>query len=248
MPWFKTTQTNLESGNVAFELSLMVGIATLLRMMSDAPGAALQTRSRIFADNIILTLHEVIWGLGTVILLKGMGLPWQRATGYAPLAGSGTVLVLRGVLSHVYGSGLFAKWWRQVRWETVRRLLIFGGMVVAAQMADYLYAPTNNLIITHEIGWKTVGDYGPAVQIDGGMLLLATVLASVLLPRTAIVHGHGDLATVRRYYVYGTVATFVLLVIFAPVLWLLAPAILGFGWGIGCRSRWRYCRGCWFIR
>ncbi len=221
--FFNSTQTNIHSGGVASELVLMVGIATLLRLLSDAAGAALQTSGKIFLDNLLLTSHEVIWGLGTAFDIFVFHLPWQRATGFALVAGSLVLLAARGVMSHRYGSGLFNRWWRRFNAPMVRRLLIFGGIVVAAQMADYLYAPTDNLLILNLIDQATVAVYTPAVQIDGGALLLAGALASVLLPRTALAHASGDPHLVRKYYIRGTLATFLLLLAAAPILWLAAP-------------------------
>jgi len=221
--FFNSTQTNIHSGGVASELVLMVGIATLLRLLSDAAGAALQTSGKIFLDNLLLTSHEAIWGLGTAVDIFVFHLPWQRATGFALVAGSLVLLAARGVMSHRYGSGLFNRWWRRFNAPMVRRLLIFGGIVVAAQMADYLYAPTDNLLILNLIDLPTVAIYTPAVQIDGGALLLAGALASVLLPRTALAHASGNPSLVRRYYVRGTLATFLLLLAAAPILWLAAP-------------------------
>jgi hypothetical protein len=136
--FFRSSETNRETAGVAAELVTMVGLATLLRLMSDAAGAALQTSGKIFLDNVLLTTHEIIWAVGTVIDLFALHLPWQRATGYALLAGSLVLLVLRGVFSHLHGSGLFARWWTRFDATMVGKLLVFGGMVVAAQMADYL--------------------------------------------------------------------------------------------------------------
>jgi len=161
--------------------------------------------------------------VGTWIDISVFHLPWQRATGFALVAGSLLVLIFRSVFSHWYGSGVFDHWWTRVNANLAARLLAFGGMVVAAQMADYLYAPTNNILITRLIGWQTVGDYTPAVQIDGGMLLLVSALASVLLPRTALAHAAGNIETVRRYYIRGTLATAAVLLVAAPLMWLAAP-------------------------
>jgi O-antigen/teichoic acid export membrane protein len=222
MSCFRSTRTNQQSHGVAAELIVMVGIATLLRMMSDAPGAALQTCGKIFVDNLLLAMHEIVWGVGTWVLLM-LHLPWQRATGFALVGGSGLLLAVRSIVSHHSGSGVFGRWWTKVRAPMVRRLLIFGGMVVAAQMADFLYAPTDNIIITRLLGFQTVGDYGPAVQVDGGMLLVASALATVLLPRTALAHAAGNTRTVRRYYIRGTLATAGLLLAAAPFIWLAAP-------------------------
>lgn len=220
---FRSTETNRNSGGVASELVLMVGIATLLRLMSDAPGAALQTSGKIFLDNIFLTSHEVIWGVGTAIGILAFHLPWQRATGFALIVGSLTLLVFRGIFSHRYGSGLFDQWWRRYNGKLVGQLLVFGAIVVAAQMADYLYAPTDNLLILKLIDLAHVAVYTPAVQIDGGALLLCGALASVLLPRAALAHASGDLHLVRRYYIRGTLAIFFILLAAAPILWLAAP-------------------------
>ena len=224
---FRRSQTNINSGGAMAELVFMVGIATLVRLMSDAAGAALQTSGKIFLDNMLLTTYEAIWGVGTAVDLLVFHLRWQRATGLALIAGAVVLLVTRGIMSHRYGSGLFARWWRRFDAKMVRRLLIFGGTVVAAQMADYLYAPANYLLILFLIDnpTTTVAVYTPAVQIDGGALLLVSGLASVLLPRTAMAHAAGDPHLVRRYYVRGTLATFFLLLAAAPVLWLLAPVL-----------------------
>jgi O-antigen/teichoic acid export membrane protein len=221
--FFRSSKTNINSGGVALELVIMVGIATLLRLMSDSAGAALQTSGKIFLDNLLLTSHEVIWAIGTVIDLFVFHLPWQRATGYALVTGSLVILIARGVFSHHYGSGLFEKWWRRCSVSLVRRLLVFGGMVVAAQMADYLYAPTSNLLIWRFINLATVAIYTPAVQIDGGAMLLVGALGSVLLPRTALAHAAGDPHLVRRYYVFGTLASFGMLLVAAPILVFIAP-------------------------
>jgi O-antigen/teichoic acid export membrane protein len=221
--FFRFSQTNRDTAGAAAELVFMVGLATLVRLVSDAAGAALQTSGKIFLDNFLLTTHEIIWAIGTVVDLFLFHLPWQRATGFALLAGSLILLVIRGIASHIHGSGLFEKWWARFNPTMVRRLLVFGGMVVAAQMADYLYAPTSNLLILYLIDRDTVAVYTPAVQVDGGALLLVNALAAVLLPRPALAHATGDPQLVRKYYIRGTIATFFLLLAAAPVLWLLSP-------------------------
>jgi O-antigen/teichoic acid export membrane protein len=220
---FQSSQTNADSHGAAFELILMFGVSTLVRLMSDAPGAALQTSGRISLDNLLLATHEVIWAAGTGIALVVLHLPWQRAAGGSLICASLILLIARGLLSQRYGSGLLDRWWGRLSPRVIRRLLIFGAMVVVAQMADYLYAPTDNLLILNLINQGTVAVYTPAVQIDSGALLLVGAIASVLLPRSALAHAAGDLPLVRRYYIRGTVATFFLLLVAAPILWFIAP-------------------------
>ncbi|HEY1923419.1 MAG TPA: hypothetical protein VGG44_11770 [Tepidisphaeraceae bacterium] len=221
--FFQSSQTNFDSHGAAAELVLCLGISTLFRLLSDAPGAALQTSGKISLDNLLLTTHELIWAGGTAIAMLAFQLPWQRAAGGSLICASLTLLIARTLLSHYHGSGLLSQWWRRLDPRIIRRLLIFGFMVVIAQMADYLYAPTDNLLILNLINQVTVAIYTPAVQIDGGALLLVGAVATVLLPRSALAHAAGNLRLVQRYYVLGTLATFFLLLAVAPVLWFIAP-------------------------
>jgi O-antigen/teichoic acid export membrane protein len=107
----------------------------------------------------------------------------------------------------------------------MKSLLTFGGIVVLAQIADYLYAPTDFLLIRHLLDLKTVAVYAPAVQMDAGILLLVGGLSTALLPMSAAAFGQGDTHTVRRYYIQGTLVSFILLLIVAFLAWLAAPAI-----------------------
>ncbi len=206
------------------ELIVFVGIATILRMLSDAPGAALQTSQRIFADNCFLASAELTWAIVTVAGLL-LHLPWQRDTGAGLILGAMVLLAGRSILSHRHGSGIFDHWWEFIDRSILRKLFIYGLLVVAAQVADYLYAPTDYILIANLINKETVAIYAPAVQIDGGMLLLVGAVASVLLPHTALAHAAGGAATVRRYYVRGTLATAAILLIAAPIVWLAAPLV-----------------------
>jgi O-antigen/teichoic acid export membrane protein len=185
----------------------------------------MQTSGQIFIDNILLTLAECIWGIGTAINLYVFHIPWQRATGSAILTGAIVLLISRTIISHSHGSGVFDHWWRKVNGPLLRKLMIFGLMVVAAQAADYLYAPTDQLLIAKLIDWQTVAIYSPAVMIDSAALLLVNSLAGVILPRTAIAHAAGNFAVVRRYYLRGSLATFLLLLAAAPIAWLASPMI-----------------------
>src|SRR5581483_10770064 len=116
--------------------------------------------------------------------------------------------------------------WKLVSASEVRALLGFGILVTAAQLADYLYAPTDYILISRLLDQLSLAAYAPAVQIDAGLLLLVSGLAAVLLPKTAIAHAADDRATIRRYYVRGTLASAVMLLAAAGVVWLAAPLIL----------------------
>ena len=81
----------------------------------------------------------------------------------------------------------------------------FGLFVALAQAADFLYAPTDNILINRFINPVTVAVYAPAIQIDAGLLLLVSGLAVVLLPRRRWPTPRGiGAGLVRRYYLHGT--------------------------------------------
>jgi len=107
----------------------------------------------------------------------------------------------------------------------VRRLMSFGLLVVLAQLADYLYAPTDYILIDHLLQPVDIANYAPAIQIDAALLLLVAGLSSVLLPRTALAHARGDRAVVRQYFVRGTVVSLLGLGLISVLVWVLSPWI-----------------------
>ncbi|HSZ58908.1 MAG TPA: lipopolysaccharide biosynthesis protein [Tepidisphaeraceae bacterium] len=206
---------------------LFMGIGLLLRLTSDASGAVLQVRCRIALDNALVAAGDAAWvilAVACVLVLR------TKARAPALLGLVGLTYALSGLITV---GGRFSAADRLCgvpRWRLVSRsilipLLSFGAMVTMAQLADYLYAPTDYILINRLLDPVDVANYAPAVQLDSGLLLLVTGLSAVLLPKAAIAHGSGDAKTVRRYYLVGTVASFVLLAVASTAVWLLSPWI-----------------------
>jgi O-antigen/teichoic acid export membrane protein len=189
--------------------------------VSDVPGAVLQTNGHITTDNLFQTASELTWAAGSaVFVMTGGGL---GAVGLAFVAANMVLLMLRGVAAHtVLGAVSF----HAARRHLMLPLLGFGAVTVAAQLADFLYAPVDYVLINRLLGAVDVATYAPAVQIDSGLLLLVAALATVLLPQAALAHAADDAASVRRYYVRGTLASAALLAAGAAVVWVLAPWLL----------------------
>jgi O-antigen/teichoic acid export membrane protein len=209
-------------------LVLGMGLGTVLRLMSDAPGAVLQAEGEIATDNLFLALAEGLWvvsaGAATWMTLRhDANVLNLVGIGYA-VSGCALLIMRVGRASTVVGQLLPD--WRLVTPRSLKFLIGFGSMVTVAQLADFLYAPTDFILINRLIDTDTVAAYAPAVQIDAGLLLLVGGLAAVLLPRTALAHAEGDTKTVREFYVRGTLASLMLLVPAAMVIWVLAPWLL----------------------
>ncbi len=227
-------------------LVLFFGLGSVLRLAGDAGGAVLQTRGRIAFDNRLLALADAAWAVLTV------GLLWIDPLARLPAGWLGTML-LTGVLDPLslvglayllcnaalclvrnsaaggelgVGLGLWPRAKQELDRPLVRRLLGFGAVVTVAQLADFLYAPTDYILISALLNPLDIAAYAPAVQVDAGLLILVTGLAAVLLPKAALAHAADDAAAVRRYYVRGTLASAALLAVAAAAVWALAPWLL----------------------
>lgn len=208
-----------------------IGLGVMVRLMGDISGALLQTRGRIVYDNAAVAVGEVLWALMVLVLIASpltrLGpnylLTWTAA---AYLIAGMAAWAVRFGAAYVITRGASGRS-PPFRFDSriARGLVSFGFLVVAAQLADYLYAPTDYILINRLLPQVEVANYAPGVQIDAGLLLLVTGLASVLLPRTALAHAADDAATVRRYYVRGTLASVALLTGASALVWVLSPWI-----------------------
>ncbi|MEA2736433.1 MAG: rane protein EpsK, partial [Humisphaera sp.] len=189
-----------------------IGVGTTLRLMSDAPGSVLQAHGLIRRDNLFIAAGEAAWVLATVFLAPQFGL-LNAATFSYVLSGMSLLTLRMNAASALTGVKLPQP--RLVDPATLKRLLGFGSLVLFAQLADYLYAPSDYILIKLLLGWEHVAVYAPAMTIDSGLLLLVTGLSSVILPRTAIAHTSGEIERVRRYYIWGTAFSALLLLVAA---------------------------------
>jgi O-antigen/teichoic acid export membrane protein len=202
---------------------IFIGFGTVLRLMSDASGSILQSHQLIEKDNWLLVEAEVCWAVLCCV-------PFSDRVGRLQFIAicyvlTGGLLLFRRTATARQVAQLSLPSWRLIDEPMLKRLIGFGVLVLFAQLADYLYAPCDYILINLFLGWDAVATYTPAMTIDAGLLLLVSGLSSVILPRSAIAHTAGDMDRVRRYYVYGTLGSAFLLAFAAGVVWLLSPII-----------------------
>lgn len=205
---------------------LFIGAGLLVRLVGDAAGAVLQVRQRISLDNALLAGGDIIWVvLSTGVVLIPGPTPAVKLglVGFASLIASYVMLQGRSKSAQREAG---AASWRLFDSGVAKALLGYGLLVVAAQLADYLYAPTDYILIDRLLSPTDVAFYAPAVQIDSGLLLLVTGLSAVMLPKAALAHAAGSARTVRAYYVRGTLASLALLAVASVCVWAAAPWIL----------------------
>lgn len=204
--------------------------ATGVRLMSDVLGARLQTDGRLPRDNLLQAATEAAWVILTIaaIPLSRGDRPLLTHAAIAYLIANVGLLGARFIAvegpSHLKQAVAFDG-------RLARLLLGTGAILLLAQCADLLYAPANQFLIEHFLGTFALATYAPLLHIDAGLLLGVTGLANVLLPKSAIAHGAGDRATVRRYYLLGSLTSAALLAGGATVLCVLADPVFRLWFG-----------------
>jgi len=208
---------------VASYAAAFVGLGLLLRLISDAPAAVLQTRGRIARDNRFLVEAEITWILGAVTLAitKPFLLQTLLYAAQAYLLSSLFLLIRRAnEVRILIGTPSF-----RLDPQILLGIFRIGGLVTLAQLADYLYAPTDYILINRFIGSRAVAIYAPAIQIDAALLLLVAGLAAGLFPRSAVAHSAGNVGAVREYYLRGTLASAAILLVGGITMWAISPFI-----------------------
>ena len=210
---------------------ILVGLGVILRLTSEAPAAVIQTGGWIGRDNAFLVVSELTWIALTPVgrwhdfgyVYRGDSVLHSACAAYA-LSGLLLLLLRLWVAARIVplslrdGGTVFI-------WGDVRRLLGLGSLIALAQLADFLYAPIDYVLINRLIGVDAVAQYAPAVQIDAGLFVLVAALSAVLLPKAALAHTAGDVTTLRGYYVRGTLLSAVLLMLSGVAVYFLSPWI-----------------------
>jgi O-antigen/teichoic acid export membrane protein len=206
---------------------LWIGGGVLARLASDASGAILQVRGRIALDNLLLASGDLLWvALVIVVVFLARPFPDEKLNLVAfAFLFSSLVVFFGRILYAERETGIRGPAWGQIDFSAARALLGYGLLVVAAQLADYLYAPTDYILIDRLLSPTDVAFYAPAVQVDSGLLLLVTGLSAVMLPKAALAHAGGSTRTVRAYYLRGTLASLLLLALASACVWAAGPRI-----------------------
>ena len=198
-------------------VAMLLGAGVMVRILSDVFGAKLMASRALSRDAICQIIGEIAFVIGTIVLTGYTSFTPMSAAAIAFLLGNIVILAGRAILTtDRFQINLF-----DVDPGIVKLLLAGGSFVLLAQIADWLYAPANQILIDRFLGTSVVADYVPAIQVDGAMLLLASGLATVLFPYTATAFHHQKWNDLRIYYLFGTIFSLIILTIGAVVICLI---------------------------
>jgi O-antigen/teichoic acid export membrane protein len=214
-------------GNIVHDdilwMVLFLGAGFLARIGSEPAGVLLQSCGMISWDNFANAICEGVWVLLAMPMLL-LPLPKIAFAGLSFfIAGAflqgARVTAARGVLTA--SGGVPGRFDPAIAGQLLRR----GSIVLFGQLADFLYAPINYILINRLMGSDSVAHYGAALQIDAALMLIVMGLAAAIMPHAALAHAAGDYRTVRRYYIRGTLFCYATLAAASVGIWLLAPPI-----------------------
>ncbi len=196
-----------------FAVVMLIGFAVLVRIAGDTFGAKLQAKRKIGRDSLTQVAGEAVFVAGAMSIAAT---PVEAAS-LGLLLGSAATLLLRAVQTLDREEISLDRFDPRTAWM----LLSGGAFVMLAQLADWLYAPVNQILIARFLSVREVADYVPALQVDAAMLLLVSGLATVLLPYSARAMHVGNYTDLRLIYVGGTLLSLVILSISAVVICLI---------------------------
>lgn len=195
-----------------------------LRLSCEPAGALLQQSRRLWLDNVIQIIGELLW-VGLIVLDTNSTKSLARQVGDACAFSGALVFALRLLAAVSFGRRTESEA-RLFRFSLMRRIAAACALVSLGHVADFLYAPFNLLLIGRALSPTEVLAYGPLLQIDSALLLLVTALANVVLPRAIMSAGRSDHLALRRLYVRASLASVLLLLSGALTIYTLREIIL----------------------
>lgn len=210
--------------------ALMMTLGMAARVLGECPGMLSQSRGLFARDNVAAAAGEWSWAVFVLLLgsTPGSQVMADRAALMFAISGL-VVLALRLMVAHLPIERHGVSFWRAMKSFDVRMLvglLVPAGALLAASVADYLYAPLNQVLIARLSDLADVRDYAPSLQVDAAMLLLTGAVAATMLPRLNRALAAGDVRAARRDYLVGTaVSAGVLVVAAIPVAMAAGPVL-----------------------
>jgi O-antigen/teichoic acid export membrane protein len=202
---------------------LLMASGMVLRLMSDVPSAWLQSSGRFSLDNLLSATSEGLW-----VLLTGMLLPYTpSALEAAGLGFAGASLLLLLARRTVAGRDLMLRHLRTVADRSACvAILGFGSLITLSQLADFLYAPLNCILINRMLSPGDLAAYTLALQVDAALLLISAGVSAAMLPRAAALLARGRGGEVLRLYWLLSGLSLLALLAAAFLAWRLSPVWL----------------------
>lgn len=211
-----------------FAAAMILGFALAIRSATEGFAGLLQIRYRLWYDNAVAIIAECgfvalcsVW-INDLRITNGL----VFVTGMFALSVS-LLAFIRALLT-VTKSENRAGFWPS--FVTDRKLtislLITGGTLTAAQLADYFYAPFALQLASRTFTTTEIAGYSASLMIDAALLLLIAGIATPLLARVTHAHIDHQLTSIRRIYIRASVTAFAILLMGSLAIWAASDLLL----------------------
>ena len=201
----------------AFQLAGLMILGHVIRVFGEPAGARLQACGLLWVDNVALVSAE--------ILAAAMLAVARDTSEGATLSLLGVAIVLAQFAGFLIRC--FADPRRRLPFAyraSVKTTLVAIGVIYLGQVADFLYAPTNQILIDRTLGRRALAAYVPCLQFDSALLLIVSGISVALFPRLARFYQSGDKSKLRQGYLRGSLVSLALLAAGAMIAWMTAPS------------------------
>jgi len=150
-------------------------------------------REHYVAKNVTVVFQEIFRaGLTVLFLNLGWGI---LGVGLAPLISETMGGVINFVLFRVFAADIHLRM-VCVHWNTLRMLLVYGGVTTIISIADIMRINLDSFVIGKWMTMDAVGIYGVAALLIRYMMKVIASATGVLGPRFASLEGRGDHAEI----------------------------------------------------
>lgn len=217
-------------GGIPPVLMLLMTGGMLARIVGDVPGTLLQARGRLAIDNLLVAMGEWCWPgmlLAWQIFLRPPGATVAQSAAAAFLITGVSLGLIRTVAALTVLSSEGIRLGHVENERALVRTMVWPSMILLlGHLADFCYAPLNQLLLGKTRGAVAVAAYAPALQLDAALLLLTAAISTTLLPHLTRKLAEGSIEQVRRDYLRSVIASVAITGLAAGVVMLMAGPLL----------------------
>lgn len=229
--------------------TILFAVGLVARLAGDSAGAILAVRKKQWLDCVVCAACDLAWlWMSLVAVTSQSARPAIHTIAYYFALSGAASIVVRNVLAGFAADRMIpydittAK--RKFFGQEKKQFFFASSMLVSSltislgHLADFLYAPTNLLLLYQYVPSGDISRYAAALQFDAALMLLVGGLGAWLLPRFAVSLASGDYKAARKEYVRSTWTVLCILILAAMTVVIGAPVLFRIWLGEMPNGQW----------